>query len=212
VRFPLTPALSLGERELLWQLRETFIRRRLNTTLVWLTPGLGSAIFVLMTTTEWIIGLSVTLVVMLLAFGASIIPGFPGPPIVLLAAVGHRLWFAQHGIGATMFVCLLLLTLVSIALDFFASLYGAKKFGATWRGVLGAFVGGVVGIFFSLPGIILGPFLGALIFELLGGRKLDKASRAGLGATLGVFAGVVGKCVICAMMIGLFTVDVIWRK
>lgn len=170
-----------------------------------------SAIFTSMTTEE-IIGLSVTLVVMLVAFGVSIIPGFPGPPIVLLAAVGHRLWFGRHGIGIVVFIGLLLMALASIALDHFASLYGAKKFGATWRGVLGAFVGGVIGIFFSLPGIIVGPFVGAMVFELLGGHELDKASRAGLGATLGMFAGVIGKCVVCAMMIGLFTVDVIWRR
>lgn len=149
---------------------------------------------------------------MLMAFGVSIIPGFPGPPIVLVAATGHRLWFGQHGVSGLMLLCLGILTLASIILDYFATLYGAKKFGATWRGVLGAFVGGLVGIFFSLPGIILGPFLGALVFELLGGYKIDNASRAGLGATLGLLAGVIGKCVICAVMIGLFTVDVIWRS
>lgn len=162
-------------------------------------------------TTEEIIGLSVTLLVMLLAFGVSIIPGFPGPPIVLVAATGHRLWFGHHGVGGLMLAFLALLTAASIVLDYVASLYGAKKFGATWRGMLGAFLGGIVGIFFSLPGIIVGPFLGALLFELLGGYKIDKASRAGLGATLGIFAGVIGKCAICAVMIGLFTVDVIWR-
>lgn len=162
-------------------------------------------------TTQEIIGLSVTLLVMLIAFGISIIPGFPGPPIVLVAATGHRLWFGQHGVSGLMLIFLALLTAGSVALDFFASSYGAKKFGSTWRGVLGAFVGGLIGIFFSLPGIIVGPFLGAMLFELLGGYEIDKASRAGLGATLGMFAGVIGKCVICAMMIGLFTVDVIWR-
>jgi uncharacterized protein YqgC (DUF456 family) len=163
-------------------------------------------------TTEEIIGLSVALLVMLMAFGVSIIPGFPGPPIVLVAATGHRLWFGQHGVSGLMLVCLALLTISSLVLDYFASLYGAKKFGATWRGVLGAFVGGIVGIFFSLPGIIVGPFLGALLFELMGGHEFDKASRAGFGAFLGVFAGVFAKCIICAMMIGLFTVDVIWRS
>lgn len=162
-------------------------------------------------TAEEIIGLSVTLLVMLLAFGISIIPGFPGPPIVLAAATVHRLCFGQHGVSGLMLICLALLAAGSVVLDYVASSYGAKRFGATWRGVLGAFLGGVVGIFFSLPGIIVGPFLGALALELLGGYKIDKASRAGLGATLGMFAGVVGKCVICAVMIGLFTVDVLWR-
>lgn len=163
-----------------------------------------------MTTAE-IIGFSVTLLVMLAAFGVSIIPGFPGPPIVLAAATLHRVCFGQHGVGVLMLICLALLTAATVVLDYVASSYGAKRFGATWRGVLGAFVGGVVGLFFSLPGIIVGPFLGAMAFELLGGYEVHKASRAGLGATLGMFAGVVAKCAICAVMIGLFTVDVIWR-
>jgi uncharacterized protein len=90
--------------------------------------------------------------------------------------------------------------------------YGAKRFGATWRGLLGAFVGGLVGLFFGIPGIIVGPFLGAMAFELMGGYKIDKASRAGLGATLGVFAGVIGKCVVSVIMIALFTVNVIYRS
>jgi uncharacterized protein YqgC (DUF456 family) len=51
-----------------------------------------------------------------------------------------------------------------------------------------------------------------MAFEMLGGYKLDKASRAGLGATLGVFAGVIGKCVVSIIMIGLFTINVIYRS
>ena len=164
-----------------------------------------------MTTAE-IIGLSLTLIIMLLAFVASIIPGIPGPPVVLLAAIAHRLCFGHQGASGLVLTCLGLLALASIILDHLAGVYGAKRFGATWRGLLGAFVGGVVGIFFSLPGIILGPFLGAMLFELLGGHELEKASRAGLGATLGMFAGVIGKCVICAVMIGLFTASVILRS
>ncbi len=163
-------------------------------------------------TTEEIIGLSVTLIVMLIALGASVIPGVPGPCIVLTAAIGHKLWFGQHGPGGIILTCLILLSLASIALDFLAGLYGAKRFGATWRGIVGACVGGIVGLFFSLPGMIIGPFLGALLFELMGDYGLDKASRAGLGATLGVFAGIAAKCFIGAVMIGLFTVNVVLRS
>lgn len=163
-------------------------------------------------TTEEIIGLSVALLVMLVAFGASVVPGMPGPLAVLVAATAHRLWFGQHSVGGLVLICLALLTFCSVALDFLAGVYGAKRFGATWRGLLGAFLGGLFGIFFSLPGIILGPFLGAVLFELLGGYEFDKASRAGVGATLGMLAGVIAKCMICAVMIALFTVDVILRS
>jgi hypothetical protein len=163
-------------------------------------------------TTGEIIGLTVTLLVMLVGLAGSIVPVLPGPPLVLIAALGHRLWFGQHSASGLVLLSLTVLTLASLLLDYFASMYGAKRFGATWRGVLGAFIGGLIGLFFSIPGIIIGPFLGALVFELLGGYEFDKASRAGLGATLGVFAGVIGKCIVSVVMIGVFTVDVIVRS
>jgi uncharacterized protein YqgC (DUF456 family) len=164
-----------------------------------------------MTATE-ILGLTITLLVMLAGFIGSIVPLLPGPPLVLIAAFGHRLWFGQHSASAPVLLVLTLMTVAALVLDHFASVYGAKRFGATWRGLAGAFVGGVIGIFFSIPGNIIGPFLGAMLFEMLGGYKIDKASHAGVGATLGVFAGIIGKCVVSAVMIALFTVSVIWRS
>jgi uncharacterized protein len=159
-----------------------------------------------------IIGLTLTLLVMLVGFVGSIVPLLPGPPLVLIAAFGHRLWFGEHSASGFVLLCLTLLAAVALALDHFASVYGAKRFGATWRGLLGAFVGGVIGIFFNIPGIIIGPFLGAMLFEMLGGYKIDKASHAGVGATLGVFAGIVGKCALSIVMIALFTASVVLRS
>jgi uncharacterized protein YqgC (DUF456 family) len=96
--------------------------------------------------------------------------------------------------------------------DFVTTVLGAKKFGATWRGAVGAVLGGVVGLFFSLPGLILGPFLGATLFEMLGDKEFKKAIRAGAGATLGLLFGVIGKFSICVIMIGLFATNVIVRS
>jgi uncharacterized protein len=163
-------------------------------------------------TAEEIIGLTLTLLVMLVGFIGSVVPLLPGPPLVLIAALLHRLWFGQHSASVPVLLYLGALTVAALLLDHFASVYGAKRFGATWRGLLGAFVGGVIGIFFNIPGIIIGPFLGAMLFEMLGGYKIDKASHAGVGATLGVFAGVIGKCVVSVIMIGMFTISVIWRS
>jgi uncharacterized protein YqgC (DUF456 family) len=163
-------------------------------------------------TAEEIIGLTITLLVMLAGFIGSIVPLLPGPPLILIAALGHRLWFGQHGASVAVLIFLTVLTVAALVLDHFASVYGAKRFGATWRGLTGAFVGGVVGIFFSIPGIIIGPFLGAMLFEMLGGYKIDKASHAGVGATLGVFAGILGKCAVSVVMMGVFTVSVILRS
>ena len=158
-----------------------------------------------------IIGLSIALLVMLAGLMGSLVPGFPGTALVLLAAAVHRLCFGPASVGNLILIILVVLTLVALLFDFLAGLLGASKFGATWRGALGAVLGGIVGLFFSLPGIIFGPFLGAMLLELNGGREPEHAAKAGLRATLGLLVGIVGKFSICVVMILLFTTDVILR-
>ena len=149
---------------------------------------------------------------MLAGFVGSIVPGLPGTPIVLLAAIGHRIYFGQQSVDYWVLGALVVLTAASFVLDYLAGMYGARRFGATWRGVLGSVIGGLIGLFFGLPGVLLGPFLGAALFELLGGYEMKKAIHAGIGATVGLLAGTVGKCGICVMMIGAFTVSVVYHS
>ena len=161
---------------------------------------------------EQIIGLVVALILMLAASLASILPGIPGTPIVLLTAILHRVYFGTASVNNWVLGGLVLLTVISVVLDYIASMVGAKKLGARWWGIVGATVGGLVGMFFALPGIIIGPFLGAVVFELIGGYKIKPAAKAGAGALLGLLAGAVGKLAICVLMIVLFAGDVILRS
>lgn len=163
-------------------------------------------------TSEQIIGLSLALLIMLAGLVGNVIPALPGTPLVLVGAVAHRLYFGATSASNTVMVVLVVLALAALLLDLLATMLGAKKFGATWRGALGAVIGGVVGLFFSLPGIILGPFIGATLFELLGRKEFKQAARAGVGAVVGLFLGVVGKCSISVIMIALFATNVIYRS
>jgi uncharacterized protein YqgC (DUF456 family) len=158
---------------------------------------------------DQIIGLSLALLVMCIGLAGSVLPGIPSTPLVLLVAIGHRLWFGAAGASNFALITLGALMAVSLAMDYLASMYGAKRLGATWRGVVGAVVGGLVGIFFALPGIIVGPFLGALFFELMGGREWKPAARAGLGAVIGLFVGALGKLACCVAMMALFAFSVV---
>ena len=146
---------------------------------------------------------------MCLGLAGSVLPGIPSTPLVMLVAIGHRLYFGPTGAGNVALLIMGALMAVSLVMDYLASMYGAKKLGATWRGVLGAVVGGLIGVFFNLPGLLLGPFLGALVFEMLGGREWKEAARAGLGAVIGLFVGAIGKLACCVAMMGLFAVNVI---
>src|SRR5262245_37834732 len=115
-------------------------------------------------TADQIIGLALALFVMCFGLAGSVLPGIPSTPLVMLAAIGHRLCFGAASASTLVLILLGLLMALSLVMDYLASMYGAKRLGATWRGVLGAVVGGMIGIFFALPGIIIGPFFGALLF------------------------------------------------
>ena len=158
------------------------------------------------------IGLGLALLVMLRGLIGSILPGLPGTPLVFLAAIGHRLYFAQTSVSNLVLGVLAGLLVVSLLLDFAATALGAKKFGATWRGAVGAVVGGLCGLLLVFPGIILGPFIGALVFELLGGQEFRAAASAGEGATLGLLLGNIGNVALTVVMAGLFTANVILRS
>jgi hypothetical protein len=163
-------------------------------------------------TVEQMIGLTLALLVMCVGVAGSVLPGLPGTPLVLAAAIGHKLYFGAYGVSWVVMTILAVLTGLSVAVDYLASIYGAKRLGATWRGAVGAVVGGLIGLFFAFPGIIIGPFLGALAFEMAGGRNWQESSRAGLGAVLGLLAGALGKLACCLAMMGLFVMDVVWRS
>jgi uncharacterized protein len=162
--------------------------------------------------TEQIIGLILAVIVMVIGCAGSVLPGLPSTPLVLIGAFGHKLYFKETGAGWIVLTLLVLITALSLVMDYLTTIVGAKQFGASRKGMIGAIVGGIVGIFFNLPGILLGPFVGASIFELAGGREFKPAMKAGVGATLGLFAGAVGKLLCCGAMMLLFIVNVIWRS
>lgn len=163
-------------------------------------------------TSEQILGLGLAMLVMLLGIIGSVVPGLPSTPLVLVGAIGHRIYFQENSAANWVLIVMVLIAVFALLLDYLAAMFGAKKLGATWKGVLGAAIGGLIGLFFGLPGILVGPFLGAITFELATGRKFHDSARAGVGATLGLLAGAVGKIACCLAMTGLFAVNVIARS
>jgi uncharacterized protein len=163
-------------------------------------------------TLEQMIGLTVALVLMSLGLIGTVVPGIPGTSLVLVVAIAHRLFFGPASLSNLFLVLLVLLTVFSMALDYLATVFGARKMGATWRGIAGAVIGAVVGLFFGPAGILLGPFVGALVFEMISGREFSDAARAGAGATLGLVVGAIGKVACCLAMIGIFAMNVIARS
>jgi uncharacterized protein YqgC (DUF456 family) len=162
-------------------------------------------------TPEQLIGFAIALLIMAVGCLGSVLPALPSTPLVLIAAIAHKFYFKSASAGWFVLTLMFLITALALVMDYLATLYGAKRFGATKKGMFGAVVGGIVGLFFNLPGIILGPFIGATLFELMGGREWKPSAKAGVGATLGLFAGAVGKLVCCLSMIILFIIGVLWN-
>lgn len=150
----------------------------------------------------WIV--SALLVVVGLA--GTLLPMLPGIPLVLgglvLAAWSDHF---QH-VGWAVLAVLGVLTLLSLVVDFAASSVGAKRAGATRAAILGAAIGTTVGLFFALPGLLLGPFVGAALGQYIARRKVGEAARAGAGAWLGFIVGSLAKLALGVAMVGVFAV------
>lgn len=143
-----------------------------------------------------------TIFLMIAGLVGTVLPLVPGTVLILCgAALGH---FTLHAVGWPTLVGLTVLTILAQLLDFASGAMGAKYFGASRWGAIGGVLGAVVGIFFGLPGIFIGPIAGVLIGELLGGKGILPAGKSTWGTLLGTTAGIIGKLAIGIAMIVWF--------
>lgn len=143
-------------------------------------------------------------VLIIAGIAGLVLPAIPGAPL-LFAGLLVAAWAEDFvHVGSGTLIALGVLAALTYALDFIASALGARRFGASTRSIVGATLGAVVGIFFGIPGIVLGPFLGAVIGELSVRRDLHGATRAGIGAFIGLVLATAGKLALGFTMIGLF--------
>ena len=141
--------------------------------------------------------------IVIAGLAGTVIPALPGVPLVF-AGLFVGAWIGNfETIGWITIGVLALLALVAWAVDFLAGALGARYLGASSRAFWGATFGAIVGIFFGLPGIVLGPFIGAVLGELSGGGDLLQSGRSGLGAWLGMVVATAAKLAIAFLMIGI---------
>ncbi len=151
----------------------------------------------------------ITIVLFAVGLIGTIVPVLPGTTIILAAVVIHRLMLGpEKSVGWRILSILVVLTLATYALDFLGGYFGAKYFGATKWGTVGAIIGALVGLFFGILGLFVGPVIGAVAGEFIGGKRMIDAGRAGWGSLLGNLAGMVGKLLIALAMIAVFLISV----
>lgn len=138
------------------------------------------------------------------------LPLVPGLPLMALGTLLFKLLQPDRLSWITVGIFVLGAVLGQL-MDFMASGWAAKKAGAGKAGSRGAIVGALVGLFFGLPGVLLGPPIGALLGEwVIRKQPFKQASKAAMGAVIGLFAGALGKFLLGWGLVIIFLVDVIW--
>lgn len=135
----------------------------------------------------------------------SLLPVLPGPTIswfgILLLYFIPEIEFNYWVVGITFMVA------IGVAvLDYVIPAKGTKRFGGSRYGIWGTNIGLIVGFMSPIPfGFIIGPFVGALIGELLyNSNDTNRALKAATGSFIGFVAGTFFKFIISIIYFGLF--------
>jgi len=146
--------------------------------------------------------LSIALVVAGLA--GIVLPALPGVPLMFVGMLIAGWIDDFQRIGWITLTVLGILTAIAVIVDFAASVLGVKRVGASRLAMWGALIGTVVGLFFGLPGLLFGPFIGAVVGELATHGGISQAGRVGVATWLGLLFGTLAKLAIACAMLGVF--------
>jgi uncharacterized protein YqgC (DUF456 family) len=134
----------------------------------------------------------------------AVVPVLPGIPLIfgglwLIAGVDHY----RH-IGLGWLLAIAALGIVGLGADLLAGALGAKRVGASARAVWGALAGTLFGLFLGFPGLLLGPFVGAVMGEMSTGNSALRSTQVGFGTWVGLLFGTLIKWVVSLMMVAVF--------
>ena len=133
--------------------------------------------------------LCLAIVMMIVGIAGCLLPVLPGPPLTYLGLV--VLHFTKFGpVSTKLFIILGVVAIVVTVIDYIVPIWGTRQFGGSKYGMRGAAVGLVIGLFLGPFGIIAGPFIGAVVGELLFKDDIKYALKAGFGSLLGFLTGV----------------------
>lgn len=136
------------------------------------------------------IGLVLSMLLILIGFLGSILPILPGPPLSFIGLLLYALiQNFSPPLTLSLMIVLLIVTIGVTLIDYLLPLIGAKRYGTSKWGILGAVGGMIIGTFFSPFGLILGAFMGAVLVEWYVSRNDRQALKAGWGIMVGTLLG-----------------------
>jgi uncharacterized protein len=149
------------------------------------------------------------IILLFTGLAGCILPVLPGPPLSYLGLIMLHLT-KNHQFTTNFLIIWAVVAIAVTVIDNLIPLWGTKKWGGSKYGVWGSLIGLVIGLFLFPPfGIIIGPFAGAVIAELLSGREFGVAFKAGLGAFIGFLGGTILKLITSGLMIFFFFKELI---
>jgi uncharacterized protein YqgC (DUF456 family) len=148
----------------------------------------------------WILGGALVVVGLL----GIVLPALPGTLLIVAGLVLVAWADGFTRVGAGTLVLIGVIGAASYGVDFVAAALGTRRLGASPRAMAGAALGTIAGLFFGLPGVILGPFVGAVLGELSVHRDLARAGRAGMAAWIGFAIGTAVKVGLAFLMLAIF--------
>ena len=121
---------------------------------------------------------------------------------IAIAAYG---WYEGFQVVTPKYLVILAgVAVLSLFVDYISTYLGAKYFDSSKMGLYGAVIGSIAGLFIFPPlGLLICPWLGAIIGELLQGNDWPKALRSGMGAVIGLFSGIAFKVALASRYAGI---------
>jgi len=149
----------------------------------------------------------IAVILVFVGFAGTILPLLPGIPLIFLAIAGYGWYEGFKAITVEYLLVMAGLTVLSVIVDYVSSVLGARYFGSSKKGMWGALLGTFIGIFLFPPvGILLGPWLGAVIGEYFEQHDINKAMKVGIGTVVGLFSGMIFKIMVGLVMTASFLV------
>jgi uncharacterized protein len=140
----------------------------------------------------------IAIILTLAGLAGCVLPAIPGPPLNFIGLL--LLQWAWQPFSTITLVVLGIITIIVLILDYMIPVWGAKIFGATRYGIWGSIIGMLAGIFLTPIGMIMGLLLGAIIGDMLAGKKPLEALKSGAGTFLGTMAGMLVKLIVAGIM------------
>ena len=147
---------------------------------------------------------AVAIVLVVIGLIGIVMPALPGTLLIFGGLLVAAWTDGFVRVSVWTLVVIGVIAAASYFVDFVAAALGAKKLGASKRAMLGAGLGTLAGLFFGLPGLIVGPFAGAVLGELTMHRDWKQAGRAGVAAWIGFAIGTAVKVGLAFTMIAVF--------